>query len=160
MLKLVVGVLAFVIAGSASAGGWRSMRIDASSENSFNESVVALREKLPRARRVVLERSLQDIWVEGMKAAQADGREYGIADYLRDVDGLGYKQVVTFTDPSGRTADRYFDQAYATLYRPPVAAANPRATSGSWMPERPPREAGQSSFAPRGGEPGVNPWQR
>jgi hypothetical protein len=160
MLKVAVGLMAFVLAGSASAAGWRSLRIDASSEDSFNESVVELREKLPRVRRTVFERSLQDIWVEGMKAAQAEGGEYGVADYLRDVDGLGYKEIVAFTDPSGDTAKRYYDQAYASLYRPPVSAAMPRATSGSWMPERPPREAGESSFGPRGGEPGVNPWQQ
>ncbi len=160
MLKLAVSVLAFVVAGPASADGWRSMHIDASSEDGFNESVVELREKLPGARRVVLERSLQDIWVEGMKAAQAEGGEYGVSDYLRQVDGLGYREIVTFTDPTGRTAQRYFDQAYASLYRPPVSAADPCATSGRWLPQDPPREAGESRFGPRGGEPGVNPWQR
>jgi hypothetical protein len=117
MLKLTVGVLAFVLAGSASAAGWRSLRIDASSEDSFNESVIAFREKLPFVRRQVFERSLQDIWVEGTKAAQADGRDYTVTDYLRALDGLKYKEVVLFTDPSGATADRYWDQAFVTLNR-------------------------------------------
>ncbi|HJR70063.1 MAG TPA: hypothetical protein VKA43_08495 [Gammaproteobacteria bacterium] len=116
MLKLTVGVLAVVLAGSASAAGWRSLRIDASSEDSFNESVVALQDQLPRVRRHVFEESLKDIWAEGTKAAEADAREYTISDYLRQVDGLGYKEVVTFTDPTGATAKRYWNQAYTRLY--------------------------------------------
>jgi hypothetical protein len=116
MLKLAVWVLSLVLAGSASAAGWRSLHIDGTSEDSFNESVAALKEKLPRVRQHVLERSLQDIWMKGMKAAQADGRDYTIGDHLRELDGLGYKDVVEFTDPSGDTADRYWDQAYVNLY--------------------------------------------
>jgi hypothetical protein len=30
---------------------------------------------------------------------------------------LSYQEVVKFTDPTGDTAERYFDQAYANLYR-------------------------------------------
>ena len=55
MLKLTVVILGVALAGTASAAGWRSMRIDASSEASFNESVAALQDKLPRVRRRVLE---------------------------------------------------------------------------------------------------------
>lgn len=91
MLKLTIGVLAVVLAGSAGAAGWRSTRIDASSEAAFNESVVAFRDKLPYVRKQVFERSLQDIWVEGMEAAQAEGRDYTVTDYLRELDGLKYK---------------------------------------------------------------------
>jgi hypothetical protein len=116
MLKVTIGVLAVALAGSAGAAGWRSMRIDASSQDSFNESVTALQDKLPRVRRHVFEESLKDIWAEGTKAAEADAREYTISDYLRQVDGLGYKDVVTFTDPTGGTAKRYWNQAYTRLY--------------------------------------------
>jgi hypothetical protein len=116
MLKLTTAVLAVVLAGSASAAGWRSLRIDASSETSFNESVTALQDTLPRVRRHVFDESLKDIWTEGTKAAEADAREYTISDYLRQVDGLGYKDVVTFTDPTGDTAERYWNQAYTRLY--------------------------------------------
>ena len=126
MLKLTVSVLAFVLAGSASAAGWRSMRIDASSEASFNESVTALQEKLPRARRLVLERSLKDIWAQGTQAAAAGEGEFTINDYLRQLDGLKYKEVVEFTDPSGDTARRSFDQAYVNLYRRGNAAPQNR----------------------------------
>jgi hypothetical protein len=154
MLKLTVGMLAVVLAGSASAAGWRSMRIDASSEDTFNESVTALKDKLPRVRREVFERSLQDIWLEGMKAAQADGRDYTVTDYLWELDGLGYKEVVIFTDPSGDTADRYWDRAYVSLRGnvPPLPGfppPSPGLTSNGY--EGP---AGGRNTTP------VNPWER
>jgi hypothetical protein len=136
MLKLTVVVLAVALAGTANAAGWRSLRIDASSEASFDESVAALQEKLPRVRRAVFERSLQDIWVERTRAAAADQREYTAGDYRRLLDGLSYKDVITFTDPTGETAERYWDQAYARLNstrtaRPAgVAAPAPNWNSG------------------------------
>jgi hypothetical protein len=130
MLKLIVGVLAVVLAGSASAAGWRTLRIDASSEDRFNESVTALQEKLPGVRRHVFEQSLKDIWAQGTKAAEADAREYTISDYLQQVDGLGYKEVITFTDPTGTTAERYWNQAYARLYG--TTATRAQAGNASW----------------------------
>lgn len=159
MLKLMVGVLAFALAGSAGAAGWRSMRIDASSEDAFNASVTALKDKLPRVRKHVFEQSLKDIWVEGMKAAQAEDRDYTVGDYLREIDGLGYKEVVEFTDPTGDTADRYWDQAYTALYGARYQRPASAAPRGSWYPD-PPREAGQSRFGPRAGDPALNPWQQ
>jgi len=39
MLKFTVAVLAAALAGTASAAGWRDLRIDASSETSFDQSV-------------------------------------------------------------------------------------------------------------------------
>jgi hypothetical protein len=135
MLKLMVGMLAVVLAGSASAAGWRSMRIDASSEDTFNESVTALQDKLPRVRRHVFEESLKDIWAAGTKAAAADAREYAIADYLREVDGLGYKEAVTFTDPTGDTADRYFGAAYASLFPGRASLSGRRVRPVFYYPE-------------------------
>jgi hypothetical protein len=154
MLKLTVGVLAVALAGT-SAAGWRSIRIDASSEASFNESVAALKEELPLVRQRVLERSLEDIWTQGTKAAAAEAREYTFSDYLRQLDGLGYKQIVTFTDPSGDTADRYFGQAWLQV----AGSAQP------WPPRFPRPSPGVLSnpYPPDGGRnapPGVNPWQR
>jgi hypothetical protein len=155
MLKLTVGVLAFVIASSASAAGWRSLRIDASSEDAFNRSVSAFTEKLPQVRRVVFERSLQDIWVEGVKAAQADGQDYTVTDYLRELDGLRYKDVVKFTDPSGDTANRYWDQAYVNLYgRGAFKPSSPRYSGPQAVIDRP-GPAGAANHVP-----GVNPWQQ
>jgi hypothetical protein len=161
MLKLTAGVLAIVLAGSASAAGWRSLRIDASSEQAFNESVGVFREKLPYVRHYVFVRSLQDVWLAGTEAARAAGRDYTLEDYLRDLDGLGYKDVIELTDPSGATAKRYRLQGYAMVRAGSPAvqpgAGQPRA---AWYPPNPPREAGQSLT--RGSFPniGLNPWQR
>ena len=154
MLKLTIAVLAVTLAGTASAAGWRSMRLDASSEATLNESVAALRDELPRVSRQVLEQSLKDIWAQGTQAAAAGEREYTIDDYLREVDGLKYKDVVRFTDPSGDRARRYFDQAYANLYRrtatPPTSAPQTTAGLGGFMPADQPREAGQSGILDAG----------
>ena len=116
MLKLAVVVLAVALAGTASAEGWRSLRIDGSSEAAFAESLAAFKEKLPRVRAHVFEAALQDIWVQGATIADADQREYTAGDYFRQVDGLGYKEVVTFMDPTGDTAKMRFKAVYANLY--------------------------------------------
>jgi hypothetical protein len=56
---------------------------------------------LPHVRAQAFERSLQDIWLAGTEAAQAEGRDCTVTDYLRELDGLEYRQVVKFADPSG-----------------------------------------------------------
>ena len=107
MLKLAIAVLAVALAGTASAGGWRSLRVDGSSEAAFGESVAALQEKLTPARRYTFERALQDILIHGTKGAEGEQRETTTSEYWRQLDGLGYEEVVTFTDPTGETARRY-----------------------------------------------------
>lgn len=107
MLRVAFAVLAVVLAGTASAAGWRKLQIDASSEPSFKESVARLQDKLTPGRRSAFDRSLQDIWDEGRKLASEQQREYTEADYLRQLDGLGYEEVVTLTDPTGEKAKRY-----------------------------------------------------
>ena len=84
--------------------------MDASSEASFRQSVVAFQQKLPAAHRYVFAQSLQDIWLQGTQRAQAEQREYTASDYRRQVDGLGYEEIAEFTDPTGATADRYRDE--------------------------------------------------
>jgi hypothetical protein len=111
MLKLTVAVLAIALAGSASAAGWRSMRIDASSEASFKTSLEAFKEKLSPARQQVLGLALQDIWTQGTKEANAAQREYTASDYYRQIDGLGYEEIVTFTDPTGDLAQMRYKVA-------------------------------------------------
>jgi hypothetical protein len=125
MLKVTLAVLAVALAGTASAAGWRSMRIDGSSEAGFNASVMALRAKLPTVRRHVLDLALKDVLARGEQAAAAAQREYPRSEYLRQLDGLSYKEIVTFTDPSGETADRRFRQIYAELYGPAQSTVNP-----------------------------------
>jgi hypothetical protein len=124
--KVAVAVWAVALAGTASAAGWRSMRIDASSEADFTASVSALREKLPEVRRHVLDLALNDIWVRGAQAAAAEQRDYPASEYFNQLDGLRYKEVVTLTDTTGKTADRRYAQVRAQLnphpYRQRTAA--------------------------------------
>ena len=106
MLKATFALLAIVLAGNASAG-WRSLRIDASTEESFKASVALLQDKLTPGRRAAFDRSLVDVWTEGTRLADEQQREYTAADYLRQLDGLSYEEVVKLTDPTGEQAKRY-----------------------------------------------------
>ena len=115
MLKITVAVLAVALAGTASAG-WRSLRVDASSEANFNRSVAEFKAELPAVRYQLLLLALEDIWEQGTKTAEAAEAEYTTGAYLRQLDGLGYREIVTFTDPTGRTADKRFRQVYEQLY--------------------------------------------
>jgi hypothetical protein len=133
VLKLTVTVVAIALAGPASAAGWRALRIDASSEPAFEESLAEFKEELKLARRYVFGEALKDIWIKGHQDAEAAQREYTAADYYRQLHGLSYEQVVRFTDPSGDTAkDRYrqalrWDPPHRRNNAPPlVAATRPR----------------------------------
>ena len=137
MLKFTIAVLAVALAGTASAAGWRSLRVDGSSEEGFTKSLAAFKEELPAARYVVLLMALQDVWAEGTKGSEAGQGEYTEVDYLRQLDGLTYKGVVRFTDPSGDTAQQRLraaalQQRAATYARvnPPKSWANQPARIG------------------------------
>ena len=119
----MVAVLAVAFATTANAGGWRSLRIDASSEESFERSVAEFQEKLSPARRYVFEWALRDAWVEGERKAQAEQREYTAAEYFERVHGLRYKDVVRLTDPSGKTARSRYYAAIVRLRGPRAASA-------------------------------------
>ena len=123
MLKLTVAVLAFALAGTATAGGWRKLRIDASSDTSFQESVALFQDKLSPSRRVAFAMSLEDIWLAGSRVAEEQQREYTQADYLRQLDGLGYEEVVTLTDPTGKRAGQYRAAYYQSRPRQRLDAA-------------------------------------
>jgi hypothetical protein len=148
MLKLTVAVLAIALAGSASAAGWRSLRIDASSEAAFLESFAAFQEKLSGARHHVFASALRDIWELGAKNAEAEQCEYTDSDYLRQVDGLGYEGVVTLTDPTGDTAQRRYREgrrlAYVAARRnAPSGLANARGSPTPNWGYPPPVDGGQ-----------------
>ena len=125
MLKLTVAVLAVALASSASAAGWRKLRIDASSDTSFQESVALFQDKLSPSRRVAFAMSLEDIWLAGSRLAEEQQREYTRADYLRQLDGLGYKEVVTLTYPTGKIEGQYRAEYYRARPRP-VCETDPR----------------------------------
>jgi hypothetical protein len=122
MSKLIVTILALALAGTAGAAGWRSLRVDASSEAAFEQSLAEFKDKLAAPRRQVFGEALKDIWVAGTKAAEAEQRDYTAADYYRQLDGLTYEEVVNFTDPTGDTANgRYRAAVAATRARLPAA---------------------------------------
>lgn len=129
MPKLVFALFAVAFAGSASAAGWRSLRIDASSDTAFEQSLAAFKDKLSPARVQVFGQALTDIWFKGTRDAVAQQREYTASDYYRQVDGLGYEQVVKFTDPSGDTAKARMRRASRSLH-----------TARALPPYSPPRE--------------------
>ena len=142
MLKLTVAVLAVALAGAASADGWRNLRIDGSSEASFAVSVEAFKDKLPLPKRYAFAHALNDIWVQGVTAAKAANREYTASEYFRQIDGLGYDEVVTLLDPTGDTAEARYREA-SRLY----ARAAPQNSRSS--PVRSPWPTNQSR--PAGG---------
>ena len=111
MLKLTVAVLALTLAGTASADNWRKLRVDASSEAAFSQSLDVFKEKLAPDRQYVLGAALKDIWIQGAKEAEASQREYTADDYYRQVHGLTYEGIVTLTDPTGATARARRNQA-------------------------------------------------
>ena len=123
MLKFTVATLAIVLAGTASAAGWRKLQIDASSETAFDQSVATFQEKLSPSRRVAFARSLQDIQDEGTKRAREEQREYTRAEYLQQLHGLGYEEVVTLVDPTGKRAGQYRTAYYQS--RPFANHPNP-----------------------------------
>jgi hypothetical protein len=111
MLKLAVAVLTLALAGTAGAADWKDLRIDGASEAAFNQSLAAFKEKLSPERQKVFTDALMDIWVQGTLDAKRDQREFTVNDYYKQLDGLGYEQIVTLTDPSGDTADERYREA-------------------------------------------------
>ena len=134
MLKVTVAVLAVALASTASAGGWRNLRVDGSSEAAFTESVEAFKEKLPLPKWYALARALNDIWAEGVAAAKAVNRDYTAGEYFRRTDGLAYDEVVTLLDPTGETAQARYREASRLLYvrGSPVHWAWPAESQTTW----------------------------
>ena len=131
MLKLTVAMLAFALAGTAAAG-WRELRIDASSEEAFAKSLEAFKDKLSPAHRYVFGEALKDIWLQGTEQAKAGQREYTDSDYYAQLHGLGYKEIVKLTDPTGDTAkDRYRTASLSQRYASPAAPGTPWPPSSS-----------------------------
>jgi hypothetical protein len=114
MLKLTVVVLAFALAGSASAAGWRSLRLDATSEAAFEQSVEVFKDKLSPSRRHAFESALQDIWTQRVPSK----RQYTQEDYYAELDGLSYEQVVRILDPTGEKEKQYRAEYYYARARP------------------------------------------
>src|SRR5918993_5952392 len=101
MVKLTVALLAVALAGAASAAGSRSLRIDASSDAAFEQSLAVFKDKLSPIRQHIFGEALKDIWLKGSLEAEAAEGEFTAADYYRHLDGLRYEQVVAYADPTG-----------------------------------------------------------
>jgi hypothetical protein len=150
MLKLMVTVFAIALAGTAGAAGWRDLRVDATSEGAFEQSLAVFKDKLSAPRRHVFGEALKDIWVAGTQAAKAEQREYTAADYYRQLDGLTYEEVVNFIDPTGETAKvRYRAATASSTAKVDSVARLPRNWTGG-IPDR-------NSEQPRGGTPLTGP---
>jgi hypothetical protein len=118
MLRLTVAVLAFALGSTASAAGWRKLQIDASSEAAFNQSVATFQTKLSPSRRAAFAGSLRDIEQEAKTRAAAEQRDYTRAEYLEQLHGLGYQEVVTLVDRTGKRAGYYRAAYYQSRPRP------------------------------------------
>jgi hypothetical protein len=126
MLRLAFAVLAVVLVGTAGAEGWRKLQLDGSSEAAFSESVALFQDKLSPSRRMAFALALQDVWIDGTQKASAEQREYTAGDYLQELDGLRYDEVVKLTDPTGEKAKRYRARYYYTR------ACGERCRAGTW----------------------------
>ena len=134
MLRLTVAIVAIALAGTAGAAGWKSLKVDGSSDEAFAQSLAVFKDKLSPIRRYVFGEALKDIWLKGSQEAEAAQREYTAAHYYRELHGLGYEQVVTLTDPSGATAkqrSRTASLRFAPRIEPrPMPAMGPRPAGG------------------------------
>jgi hypothetical protein len=128
MLKVMYVLLAVALAGTANAAGWRKLQIDASSEAAFNQSVATFQKKLSPSRRAAFAASLLDIEQEGKLRATAE-QPYTRAEYLQQLHGLGYEEVVTLVDPTGKRAG-YYRAAYYQSRPRPSYSNQPNPSSG------------------------------
>ena len=89
--RLTVLSLACLLSAGCASTGWRALRIDATSEDSFGQSVAQFQQQLPYKRLVLFEYSLVDI----------GGRFTAPGDF-RQLDGLGYGEIVDLAGPAAR----------------------------------------------------------
>ena len=82
-------VLILVCGASANASGWRDLRIDASSDSRFNDSIQQMRDELPYHHALLFVLTLKDLKA---RFSQVEYREY--------LNGQAYKQIVRLGSPS------------------------------------------------------------
>lgn len=123
VLKLALALFAGALVATAGAANWKDLRVDASSEAAFRHSLDSFKKELSPERQQVFTAALADIWLEGTAHAKTEQREFSVAEYYRQLDGLSYEQVVTFTDPTGETAKQRYEDAKRNIssYSPPPA---------------------------------------
>jgi hypothetical protein len=145
MLKLTAAMLAIALAGTASAARWRDLRVDGSSEEAFAQSLEVFKDKLPPPRWYTFDHVLGHIWLQETQAAAAEQREYTRDDYLRQLDGLTYNEVVRVLDPTGKQAQGYRAQYFYARGGGRAAFTTPESP---W-PTRPPHPVENGEFRGR-----------
>jgi hypothetical protein len=78
-----------VCGAGASASGWRDLRIDASSDARFNDSIQQMRDELPYHRALVFVLTLKDL-----KA------RFSPVEYREHLNGLTYNEIVRLGSPN------------------------------------------------------------
>ena len=143
MSRQAIAIAAIALSACASTSSWQDLRIDASSPTSFQESVDAIEAALPYHRGQLFLLALQDIQMTGLAADDA----FAPKDYLGQLDGLGYDEVLALADATGPTTmQRYTfgaritesgERSFARLHDlrefqnpqpihfPPAASSNP-----------------------------------
>ena len=133
MPKVTVAALAFAVAGTGSAEGWRDLRVDGSSEEAFAQSMTEFKDAPSPEREYVFGEALKDIWMQSATAAEADQRDYTADEYYKLLDGRRYEEVVNYTDPTGDTAKTRYRIARKFEDRP---SRSPAPNAAPWTPPR------------------------
>jgi len=132
MLKLTFALLAIALAGTASGAGWRALRVDASSEAAFEQSLAVFKDKLSPIRQHIFGEALKDIWVKGSLEAETAEGEFAAADYYRRLDGLDYEQVLAYADPSGELAKMRYREGRKLAYAARANRSFPPSAEPNW----------------------------
>lgn len=128
MSKVAYTVIGLALAGCASTDGWRTLRIDGSSQSSIDRSVSSIQQQLPASRRERFDMVLVDLWITGTLNSEAAGAEYTEHDYFAQLDGLGYEDVLDLAGPE--TTPRYWAVVHAGSRRG-IQGANSRPWPGT-----------------------------
>jgi hypothetical protein len=86
---VVASLTVLMLVCGASASGWRELRIDASSDSRFNDSIQQMRDELPYHRAVVFVLTLKDL-----KA------RFSPVEYREHLNGLTYNEIVRLGSPN------------------------------------------------------------
>jgi hypothetical protein len=113
--KILFATAIMILAGSAGAREWRELRIDASSQARFEQSVARFQRALPKMRRQLFELALADIRLTSMGSAAGESSSRP-EDYFGQIDGLRYREVLDLADATKPTTM----WQWMTIYGQPV----------------------------------------
>lgn len=128
MREIIYSAVTIALCGCASAGEWRTLRIDGSSQSSIDRTVSLIQQELPENRRERFDMVLADLWITATLDAEAEGAEYLEEDYFVLLDGRGYLDVLELAGPE--STPRYWAVVQAAGRRG-VAGANNQPWPGS-----------------------------